>query len=169
MIQNMIQAAHPDKKSLFSHQPEHATGRTALLRSLWLYWEILPILFASVYFRLVNIDTAIFSSDEADVFRMARQAVVAGWLPLTSNRASLGNLNPSLVVYFFLLPASLSADPLWGQVLVALFNAAAIMLTYFFVRRYYGRLAGSVAALLFATAVGAWMFSRNIWPQNFLP
>lgn len=103
------------------------------------------------------------------VFRLAHDAIVSGWLPLTSNRASLGNLNPPLVVYFFMLPASFSANPLWGQVMVALFNTAAVLLTYFFVRRYYGRLAGTIAALLYATSAGAWTFSRNIWPQNFLP
>lgn len=165
----MIQAAHPGKKKLLSRPPKRLAEVTALLRSLVRNWEILLLLFASLYFHLVNIDTAIFSTDEADVFRMARQAITTGWLPLTSNRASLGNLNPSLVVYFFLLPASISANPLWGQVMVALFNAAAVLLTYFFVRRYYGRLAGAVAALLFATSAGAWTFSRNIWPQNFLP
>lgn len=165
----MIQATHPDKKSLFSRQSKQRTGIIAFLRSLLLHWEILLLLFASLSFHLAYIDTAIFSADEADVFSMARQAVVSGWLPLTSNQASLGNLNPALMVYFFLLPASISANPVWGQVMVALFNAAAILLTYFFVRRYYGRLAGTVAALLFVTSAGAWTFSRNIWPQNFLP
>ncbi|MDQ2903022.1 MAG: glycosyltransferase family 39 protein [Chloroflexota bacterium] len=166
----MTQALHPDKQETYSDQPEGYARFVAMARRLLLGWpEALLILFISAFFRLARIDTVIFNDDEAGVFRLAHDAIVSGWLPLTSNRASLGNLNPPLVVYFFMLPASLSANPLWGEVLVALFNTAAVLLTYFFVRRYYGRLAGTVAALLFATSVGAWTFSRNIWPQNFLP
>ncbi|EFH90655.1 ArnT family glycosyltransferase [Ktedonobacter racemifer] len=139
------------------------------IRRLLLSWEIYLILFITAFLRLFNIDKVIFNDDEAGVFRMAHDAIANGWLPLTSNRASLGNLNPPFVIYLFMLPASLSADPLWGQVMVALFNTAAVLLTYFFVRRYYGRLAGTIAALLYATSVWAWTYSRNIWPQNFLP
>ncbi|HXR65426.1 MAG TPA: glycosyltransferase family 39 protein [Ktedonobacteraceae bacterium] len=166
----MTQALRTDKQDIYSDQPGGNAKLVSIARRLLLGWgEVSLILFISAFFRLANIDTVIFNDDEAGVFRLAHDAIVSGWIPLTSNRASLGNLNPPLVVYFFMLPASLSANPLWGEVLVALFNTAAILLTYFFVRRYYGRLAGTVAALLFATSVGAWTFSRNIWPQNFLP
>lgn len=151
-----------------SDQPANPVRLAALVRHLLTSWEIYLILFVGAFLRLVNIDTAIFFNDEVGVFRLAHDAIISGWLPLTSNRASLGNLNPPLVVYFFMLPASISANPLWGQVMVALFNIAAVLLTYFFVRRYYGRLAGTIAALLYATSAGVWTFSRNIWPQNFL-
>lgn len=165
----MLQLSHPEGPQTSSTSMTGLTKLSILLRSLSRYWELYLILFLALFLRLVSIDTALFNDDEVNVFRMAHDALVSGWIPLTSNRASLGNLNPPLVVYFFLLPAALSADPLWGQVMVALFNAAAIVLTYFFVRRYYSRLAGTIAALLYATSAGAWIFSRNIWPQNFLP
>lgn len=139
------------------------------ISSLLLSWEIYVILFAAAFLRLFNIDRVVFGQDEADVFQLAHSAFAYGLWPLTSNRASIGNLNPPLVVYLFMLPASLSANPLWGEVMVALFNTVAVLLTYFFTRRYYGRLAGIIAALLFATSAGAWQYSRNIWPQNFLP
>jgi 4-amino-4-deoxy-L-arabinose transferase-like glycosyltransferase len=138
-------------------------------RHLLQSWEIYLILFLSAFLHLVNIDKAIFNIDETDFYSMARDAVTSGWLPLTGTRASLGNFNPPFVMYLFMLPASLSSNPLWGQVLVALVNTAAVLLTYFFVRRYYGRLAGTIAALLYSTSAGAWTFSRNIWNPNFLP
>jgi 4-amino-4-deoxy-L-arabinose transferase-like glycosyltransferase len=169
MRENMVQVSYPTKYRKPITRPSSRARFVASARRLLLSWEIYLILVVSAAFRLINIDRAVFNDDEAGVFRLAHDAVVSGWLPLTSNRASLGNLNPPLVVYLFMLPASLSANPLWGEVLVGLFNTAAVLLTYFFVRRYYGRLAGSIAALLFATSVGAWTFSRNIWPQNFLP
>lgn len=147
----------------------HLPALSRVLQWTFLNWEIPVILIAATFLHLVNIDKVIFGDDEAGVFRMAHDAIISGWLPLSSNRASLGNLNPPLLVYLFMLPASLSANPLWGQVMVALINTAAVLLTYFFVRRYYGRLAGTIAALLYTTSAGAWTFSRNIWPQNFLP
>lgn len=141
-----------------------ATGRLLLLS-----WEIYLILGISALLRFLTIDKTIFDDDEAVVFQMAHDAVAHGLWPLTSNRASLGILNPPFVVYLLMIPSSLSANPLWGEVWVALFNTAAVLLTYGFTRRYYGRLAGTITALLYATSAGAWIYSRNIWPQNFLP
>lgn len=165
----MAQLSQPEGSAAATRRQAGQSMLSALLRFLFRHWELFLILFLALFLRLISIDTAVLNDDEVSVFRMAHDALASGWIPLTSNRASLGNLNPPLVVYFFLLPAALSANPLWGQVMVALFNAAAIVLTYLFVRRYYGRLAGTIAALLYATSVGAWTFSRNIWPQNFLP
>ncbi|HEY1352506.1 MAG TPA: glycosyltransferase family 39 protein [Ktedonobacteraceae bacterium] len=165
----MIQLSQPEGQEISSPRLAGPAKLSALFRLLSRHWELYLIIFLALFLRLIHIDNAIFNDDEVNVFRMAHDALVSGWIPLTSNRASLGNLNPPLVVYFFLLPAAISPDPLWGQVMVALFNAAAIVLTYVFVRRYYGRLAGTIAALLYATSAGAWIFSRNIWPQNFLP
>jgi 4-amino-4-deoxy-L-arabinose transferase-like glycosyltransferase len=165
----MLQLSQPEGQEISSPRLAGLAKLSVLLRLLSHHWELYLVIFLALFLRLINIDKAIFNDDEVNVFRLAHDALVSGWIPLTSNRASLGNLNPPLVVYFFLLPAAVSADPLWGQIMVALFNAAAIVLTYVFVRRYYGRLAGTIAALLYATSVGAWIFSRNIWPQNFLP
>ena len=139
------------------------------LRALLLTWELYPILFITASLRLYRIDTAVYGYDEAVVYRLARDLFTHGLLPITSNRASLGNLNPPLVVYLFMIPAAISGNPFWAEVMVGLFNSAAVLLTYFFTRRYYGRLAGTTAALLYATAVKALIYSRTIWPQNLLP
>lgn len=166
---HMIQLSQPDGQETFPKQSVVLARFSALLRWSLQNWEIYLIIFLALFLRLINIDTAIFNDDEVKIFSLSHDALVSGWIPLTSTPASLGGLNPPLVVYFFLVPAALSSNPLGGQVLVVLFNAAAILLTYFFVRRYYGRLAGTIAALLYATSAGAWTYSRNIWPQNFLP
>nr|MDQ2716155.1 glycosyltransferase family 39 protein [Chloroflexota bacterium] len=54
-------------------------------------------------------------------------------------------------------------------VMVGLFTVAAIVLTYFFTRRYYGRLAGIMAALLYATAAKPLNYARFIWQPNLMP
>lgn len=132
-------------------------------------WELYPILLIAAWLRLYHIDTVIFVDDQAVVFQMARDAIVHGLWPITSNRASLGNINFPLVVYFFLLPAAFSSNPLWAEVMVGCCNTMAVVLAYFFMRRYYGRLAAIIVALLYATSVMALAYSGDIWPQNLLP
>lgn len=165
----MIRPSHSTHQEIQVDQPGRLKPFVVLFRHWLQSWEFYLILFLSTFFHLIRLDTAIFNIDETDFYSMAHDAVISGWLPLTGTRASLGNLNPPLVMYLFMLPASLSSNPLWGQALVALVNTAAVLLTYFFVRRYYGLLAGAAAALLYATSAGAWTFSRNIWNTNFLP
>ncbi len=138
-------------------------------RELFLSWKLYPLLFIAAFLRLYHIDRATFMGDEAVVFRMAHDITAHGWWVLTSNRSSLYNMNPPLVVYLFALPAAISANPVGGQILVGLCNTVAVVLTYIFVRRYYGRLPTTIASLLYATSFTAILYSRNIWPQNFLP
>ena len=131
-------------------------------------WELYPILGIAAFLRLYRIDTVVFVDDNAVVFSMARDAFVHGFWPITSNRASLGILNFPLVVYLFMLPAAITSNPLWAEVMVGLLSTIAVLLTYFFVRRYYGRLAGTLVAFFYATCVMALAYSGEIWPQSVL-
>ncbi len=115
-------------------------------------WEISLILLVAAFFRFYQINTTELDDDQVKLYRMAYDAVHHGLLPITSNTASIGIAQPPGVIYLFMPIAALSANPLWGALLVGIFTTAAVLLTYFFTRRYYGRLAGVVAALLYATA-----------------
>src|SRR5215469_419472 len=159
----------PPKKPVTAGNPEVVVTPGERVRAILTSWEIYPILFVAAFLRLFNIDKVIFGQDESDLFQLARDTIVHGLLSLTSTRVSIGDLHPPLVVYFFLPAASLSANPLWGNVMVAVLSTAAVLLTYFFTRRYYGRLAGTIAASLFATSVGVWLYSRHIWSPNLEP
>jgi 4-amino-4-deoxy-L-arabinose transferase-like glycosyltransferase len=136
------------------------------IRSWLSVWEIYPILFIAAFLRLYQINTAEFDDDQAMVFRMAHDAIVHGLIPATANIASIRLVNPPAVIYLFMLPAAFSANPLWGNIFVALFNVLAVLLTYIFVRRYYGRLAAVISALLYATAFNPIYYSRVIWQLN---
>ncbi len=118
--------------------------------------------------RLYQINTSEFDGDQAAIFSLAREAVQHTLLPIVSNRASIGIENPPAIIYLLMLPASLSSDPFWAAVMVACFNIVAVLLTYIFTRRYYGRFAALVAALLYATAAKPLNYSRFIWQQNML-
>ncbi|HET9999554.1 MAG TPA: glycosyltransferase family 39 protein [Ktedonobacteraceae bacterium] len=158
---------HSKEKEL-SEKVEEQHSRKGRFYRIFSIWEIYPILLVAAFLRLYQLNVTEFDEDQATVFRMARDAVMHGLLPATSNIASIRINNPPGVVYLLMLPAAFSSDPLWGAALVALLNIAAVLLTYIFVRRYFGRLAAIVAALFYATATMPVHFSRFMWQQNMI-
>ena len=158
----------PGKESELSDSIEEQPVNKGRFYRLFNAWEIYPILLAAAFLRLYQLNITEFDGDQATVVRMARDAVVHGLLPATGNIASIRINNPPGVVYLLMIPAAFSANPLWGAVLVALLNIAAVLLTYLFVRRYFGRLAATLAAAFYATASMPLHFSRFIWQQNMI-
>ncbi|SRR6266446_2527468 len=132
-------------------------------------WEIYVILLITGFLHFYQVDASEFDDDQAVLFRMAYDAVHHGLLPITSNTASISIAHPPGVIYLFMLPAALSANPLWAIVFIGIFNIVAVLLTYLFTRRYHGRLAGAVAALLYATALRPLLYGRFIWQPNLMP
>ncbi len=148
--------------------PKKTTRRSILLD--WLRtWELYPLVLVAGFLRFYQLNTTEFDQDQAILFRMAHDAFSHGLLSATSNTASIGISNPAGVIYLFILPAFLSPNPLGGAILVAVCTTLAVLLTYFFTRRYYGRLAATVAALLYATAYRPLIYARFIWQPNLMP
>jgi len=131
-------------------------------------WEIYPILLIASFFRFYQLNTAEFDEDQAVLFRMAHDAIAHGLLPVTSNIASINSAHFPLAIYLLMIPAAFSANPLGGVILVAFLNVLAVLLTYIFVGRYFGRTAAVIAALFFATASKPIIFSRFIWQPNMV-
>jgi len=142
-----------------------ALSLRALLRS----WEFYLVIIVGAFLRLYAFHTTEFDDDEAAVFQMAYNAVHHGYLVATGNVASIHVYNPPAVIYLFMLPAAFTDNPLWGAVMVGVLMAISVVLTYLFVRRYYGRVAATIAALTYATAFRAIVYSRFIWNQNLVP
>src|SRR5256886_13230338 len=136
------------KKDILEIDKPVLTKPRSRLRTWLLTWEVYPILLVTGFLCLYRINTTEFNTDQAAIFSMARDAIRFGLIPITSNRASLGTTHPPAVIYILMIPALFSANPLWAAVQQALLTTAAALLTYIFTRRYYGRLAGIVAALL---------------------
>src|ERR1700676_4530687 len=136
---------------------------------LWLRtWELFPILLVAAILRLAGLNTTAFAGDQSALYTLAYDAVHYGLIPTTSNSASIFTMHPPLSIYFLMLPVFFSANPLWAAVMTALFNVIAVLLAYVFTRRYYGRLAATIAALLFAAAQTSIVFSRFIWQPTLL-
>ena len=134
-----------------------------------LNWEFYLIALLAVVLRLYRIDTAQYMTDQNTFYQMAHDALANGLWPISANRASTGPLIPPLFVYVMMIPAAITPNPVAGNILIALCNVAAVLLTYIFVQRYYGRLAGAISALLYATAVNVIIFSRDIWQPDLSP
>ncbi len=158
--------AMPKETALLSQdKPLSQTWRSQL--RVWLFsWELYPIILVASFLRLYQINITQFDQDQANVYRMAYDAVHHGLVPATATIASLGNLNMPATLYIYMLPAALSDNPLWGTLWMTLLGIGAVFLTYIFVRKYYGRLAGALAAILFATVQPSVDYSRFIWNPN---
>src|SRR5438105_3414559 len=160
LTQSKNDAPHIDKHK--------STTPSNLLRTWLLTWEVYPILLVTGFSCLYHTHPTEFNPDQAAIFSMARDAIRFGLFPIPSKAASLGITNPPAVIYILLIPALFSANPLWAAVQQALLTTAAALLTYIFTRRYYGRLAGIVTALLYATATTTIHYGRFIWQQNMM-
>jgi 4-amino-4-deoxy-L-arabinose transferase-like glycosyltransferase len=133
-----------------------------------LSWEILFFLLATGFLCLYRINTTEFNNDQALLFGMAHDAVHYGLIPVTSISASIGLSDPPAAVYLLLLPALLSGNPLWAAVMQGLFTTLAVLLTYLFMYRYYGRLAAIVATLLYSISASTIHFGRFVWQPNMM-
>jgi len=157
------------KERSFPSGDERPSTYRTVAKTLLSCRELYFILAIAAFLRFYLLPTTEFDDDQAAVFGMAHNAVQHGWLVATSNIASIHIVNPPAVIYLYMLPALFSANPLGGAIFTALCNTLAVGLCYLFVRRYYGRLAASIAALFFATATLAVFYARFIWQQNLLP
>lgn len=153
-------AQHTDETQPAAPQPRLYTWQ--------LSWEILLFLLAIGFLCFYRINMTEFNTDQALLFGMAHDALHYALIPVTSNAASVGLSNPPAAVYILLLPAFLSANPLWAAVLQGLFTMLAVLLTYLFMRRYYGRLAAIVATLLYSISASTIHFARFIWQPNMM-
>ena len=136
---------------------------------IWLStWEIYPILLVASFLRFYQLNTTEFDEDQAVLFRLAHDAIVHGLFPVTSNIASINSAHFPIAIYLFMIPAAFNANPLGGVILVACLNVVAVVLTYIFVRRYFGRTAAIIAALFYATVSKPMLFSRFIWQPNMV-
>jgi hypothetical protein len=162
--------AIPKKRASQSGTSDKLSKRLGMQGVLpWLYsWEIYVIALVAGFLRFYHLDASEFDGDQAAIFGLAREAVHLGLVPIVGIRASIGIENPPAVIDLLMLPAALSANPLWAVVMVGLLNTIAVLLTYFFTRRYYGRFAGICAALLYAAAAKPLNYSRFLWQQNML-
>ena len=157
-----------DGQTVQSEPDDALAQRKSSLRA-WLFsYEIYIIIIIASFLRLYGLQTTEFDGDQADFFHMAHDAVMQGHLVATSTTASIGVYNPPIFIYTLMIPAAISANPVGGDIEIALFAILGVFLTYWFTRRYYGRVAATIASSLAAVTSVSVFYARFIWNPNML-
>jgi hypothetical protein len=138
--------------------------RRPMRRADWLALSLILLLAAGL--RLTRLGLIEFKYDEATTARTALAIAREGRLPALGMVSSQGPRNPALMSYLLAPPFALSRDPRWAAGWLALWGVAAVGLTYWLGRAYFGRGVAVLAALLFAASPWAVLHSRKIWAQN---
>jgi hypothetical protein len=149
---------------------QETTGR--LVTPAWGRWDTIAfflIVLAAALLRLINLDYMEFKGDEAGNLFLAAGLVSGKAFPLVGIMSSIGTYTPPFFIYLMAIPVLFSRNPLLAAEFVALFNCAAVGLTYIFCRRYFGQIAATIAAVFFAVNPWAVFYSRKIWQQDVLP
>lgn len=129
------------------------------------------IVLLALVLRLYKIDQFMtFLGDEGRDVRVIRD-LLHGNLVFVGPQTSIGNMYLGPLYYYLVAPALLIAgyNPVGPAIEVALIGSLTVFLTWWFGRRWFGRLAGLIAALLFALSPVAIIYSRSSWNPNPMP
>jgi len=135
-----------------------------------LEWLALAVVLAlGAWLRFQRFDLLEFKGDEAYATHIVQRVLHSGDWPQVGLLSSVKVLNPPLFLYLLVPLFALNPSPVFVCGAIAVLNLAAIVIAWHIGRRYYGSLAGFVAALLFAVSPWAVIYSRKIWAQDFVP
>ncbi len=110
-----------------------------------------------------------FKQDEAHIYGLALGMAEFKSFPLRGITYSVGLPESPVSIYLYALPLFVWKSPIMATLWVGLLNTASVGLAYVMTRRYWGPRAALIAALLYAAAPWAVIFSRKIWNNNLLP
>jgi hypothetical protein len=129
----------------------------------WEFWLVLG--FASLL-RIPPLARSPFSSDDALLFLEAVRSIHDHLLPATSIFNSLLALNMPFYTWL-LLP--FATHPMGMAIVTDVADILSVAGFYLFGARYFGRIAGLVAGLLYATSMYPTWFSLFIWEPTVVP
>ncbi len=125
----------------------------------------------ALVFRLWKIDQYLtFLGDEGRDVRIVRD-LLGGNLVFIGPMTSIGNMYLGPLYYYMMAPFLWLArlNPVGPAIGVALLSTASVLFTWWVGRKWFGPLAGLLAALLFAISPVAIIYSRSSWNPNPMP
>jgi hypothetical protein len=133
-------------------------------------WALLALILAvGAWLRFSHLDLLEFQGDEAYAANLALDFVRHGKLPEAGLMSSVGVTNPPLFIYLLIPMFAINSSPVFVSGCIALLGLGAVVMTWHIGRKYYGPMAGLVAAAFFAVSPWAVIYSRKIWAQDFVP
>ncbi|KKS65557.1 MAG: hypothetical protein UV35_C0039G0007 [candidate division WWE3 bacterium GW2011_GWB1_42_6] len=133
---------------------------------------LLGILFIALFLRLFRISEFMtFLGDEGRDVRIVRDLITKGNLVFIGPQTSIGNMYLGPLYYYLMAPALFLSglNPVGPAVMVALLGVLTVWLTWYVGRDWFGKVAGLIAALLFAISPVAIIYSRSSWNPNPMP
>lgn len=130
---------------------------------------VIGILVFAAWLRLSNLDLIEFKRDEVNHLQLSADFLAHPRVLAVGSESSVGIDKPPFMVYLMTIPLVVSRDPRVATGFVALLNLGAVAGCYVLTRRYFGRTAALVAALLFGVSPWAVFFSRKIFTANLFP
>ncbi len=110
-----------------------------------------------------------FKLDESVLTRAALALAHGQNFPLTGPTTSLGPVNGPFSIYLMAIPFLVSSNVILATLFVGALNLAAVAGAYALTRRWLGRRAALMAALLYATSPWAIFLTRKLWSQALIP
>ncbi|MBM3859908.1 MAG: hypothetical protein FJ395_09695 [Verrucomicrobia bacterium] len=133
-------------------------------------WVALAAVLAlGAWLRFQRLDLLEFKGDEAYATHIVQRVLHGGGWPEVGLLSSVKVMNPPLFLYLLVPLFMIHSSPVFVCCAIALLNLVAVAIAWHVGRKYYGTIAGLVAALLFAVSPWAVLYSRKIWAQDFVP
>jgi hypothetical protein len=133
-------------------------------------WGLLAlILLVGAWLRFSHLELLEFKSDEAYAAQLALQFVKGGALPTAGLMSSVGVTNPPMLIYLLIPVFFVTTNVAAVSCFIAALGLASVAGCWWTGRKYYGPVAGLVAAAFFAVSPWAVIYSRKIWAQDFVP
>ena len=136
------------------------------------FWILLSILAISAFLRLYKIDQYMtFLGDEGRDVIIVRRFLTELHPPLIGPGTSIGNMYLGPLYYYMMALPLLIANfsPVGPAVQVAILGVITVFFIWFVGRTWFGKVAGLVAAGLYAISPTAIVFSRSSWNPNIMP
>jgi len=130
---------------------------------------LLAILAVAGYLRASHLGLLEFKGDEANAAILAVKFATGQMFPRVGLTYSVGVRQAPLYVYLLMPFFFISRSPAFFTATYGLISTAAVGLCYWIGRRWFNERIGLVAAALFAVSPWAVIYSRKIWPQDFMP
>lgn len=133
---------------------------------------LLVVLLLALFLRLYKIDGFMtFLGDEGRDVRIVRDLITEGNLVFIGPQTSVGNMYLGPLYYYMMAPALFLSglNPVGPAIMVALLSVLTVWLTWFVGRKWFGKEAAFIAALLYAVSPTAIIYGRTSWNPNPMP
>jgi len=133
---------------------------------------LLVILSGAFFLRIFHIDQVMtFLGDQGRDARVVREFITKGDTLLIGPSSSIGNISLGPLYYYMMAPALLLSNfnPVGPVIMIIILNVLTIFLTWFITRRWFGKIAAGITAIIYSISPVAIDYSQCSWNPNPLP